>query len=317
MTMKDQDIRRIESVIEGSVNWESNNADSVDFHRLEGTLSNSDFKKALIQDAHTYAPTLGSIVHKFVCGFEIEFFLEPEKVALLELEMANMLPDYQMLLVCLDSVPKTNHRNFYLIQEVTGQPPEGKQSYEIVSPKLDAKSLPFFITKIVGILGRLGASDNDTVGYHFHVSTVDNIQISPISLIYFLHDRGLLNEPERQYTRDIVSQIFSFSPDHWQWLFEEVTRKCYNVNFLYFTQHNHIELRSIGGTGYLAEPDRIIQSSLHCLLAYEDSITTPFDKVAEAIKQTYPMSQKALKTIDLDYQNLKKSPENEVWFVSP
>lgn len=308
-------VNNIEQIIKDSINWNSNNSESMDFHRVEGVLSNAVFKKHLLKDSHDYDKEMQGLLNGYYCGFEIEFFLQPHKISLLEKDIAEILPDYQMLLISLDEVPKTNCRNFYLIKETTGEPPKGMSSYEIVSPKLDYKSLPYFILKFFNILTQHGANDNDSIGFHLHVSTLKKVKISPISLIYYLHQLGVLDAKERKYTRDIVNQFFSFSSENWQWLFEEVTRKCYNVNFLHYQDNNHIELRSMGGLGYLNHADDIIIQCLNCLLAYEKALKTPSNQIAEEIVKKYSLKKQIVKTKNLEYENLKQDDENDVWIV--
>ncbi|HHT00973.1 MAG TPA: hypothetical protein ENK73_08995 [Thiomicrospira sp.] len=251
----------------------------------------------------------------FLCGFEIEFFLNPNKLQDFQKDMAEILPDYQMLLIYLNEVPKTNHRHFYLIKEVTGLPPEGMQSYEIVSPILDYKSLPYFINAIFILLNEYGAKDNDSIGFHLHVSTQASPKLSPISLLFFLDQEGVLNSKERQYTRDIIKQFFDYSALDWQWIFEEVTRKCYNVNFLHYDQDNHIELRSMGGLGYLNKQNDILTNCFKCLLAYEKALNTPVKSISQGILENYSLKQHVLQTKRVSYQTLKESDQNHIWFV--
>lgn len=312
---RQQQLAQISKQLEASVDWRSKNAASMDFHRVEGTLDSALFQKAVIEAIVKYEDYTQNLSTGFACGFEIEFYLEPHKVALLENQFADLLPDYQMLLIDLESVPKTNHRNFYLIKENTGLPPEGMSSYEIVSPILDYKSLPYFISEIISLLQNLGAQDNDSIGFHLHISTLEEIKISPISLLYFLDENGVLNHKERKYSRDIIGQFFSYSPKDWQWIFEEVTRKCYNVNLLHYDKQNHIELRSIGGAGYLENPAQLLETCFNSLIAYQQAISTPSESVAQSILETYSMQKNVLQTRYLSVEDLKKTTDNDVWFV--
>lgn len=312
---KEQQLTQISKQIESSVNWSSKNAASMDFHRVEGTLPSPQFQQALIKSLSKYEGYAQSLSTGFACGFEIEFYLEPTQITLLEKQFADILPDYQMLLIDLESVPKTNHRNFYLIKENTGRPPEGMSSYEIVSPILDYKSLPYFIDQLFSLLQKLGAVDNESIGFHLHISTLEDIKISPISLLFFLDQNGVLNHEARKYTRDIISEFFSYSPKDWQWIFEEVTRKCYNVNLLHYDHLNHIEVRSIGGAGYLKNPDDLLENCFKSFIAYQEAISTPPESVAQSMLATYDMQKNVIQTRHLSFEDLKKTTDNDVWFV--
>ena len=306
---------QIEQAIEESVNWKSKNTASMDTKRLEGTLLPNHFKTGLLTQLLPYEKSIEHLSTGFSCGFEIEFFLNPNKLKTLEKDIAEILPDYQMLLIFLDDVPKTNHRNFYLIKEVTGQPTKGMQSFEIVSPIIDYKSLPYFLNAFFTLLNKHGATDNDSIGFHLHVSTQTASKLSPISLLFFLDQQGVLNAKERQYTRDIIHQFFSYSAHDWRWIFEEVTRKCYNVNFLHYNQNNHIELRSMGGAGYLKNSKEILLNCFQCLLAYENALNTPAEKIAQGILENYALDKQVIQTKSLSYQELKNSGDNDIWFV--
>jgi len=313
--MKQSMQKKIEQVIEESVNWKSNNSASMDIKRVEGTLLPNKFKRDLFAHLQSYEESVENLSTGFSCGFEIEFFLNPNKLKNLEEDIAKILPDYQMLLIFLDDVPKTNHRNFYLIKEVTGQPSKGMQSYEIVSPIIDFKSLPYFINAFFTLLNKHGATDNDSIGFHLHVSTQTAAKLSPISLLFFLDQQGVLNTKERQYTRDIIQQFFAYSAHDWQWIFEEVTRKCYNVNFLHYNQNNHIELRSMGGAGYLKNDKEILLNCFQCLLAYENALNTPAEIISQGILDNYALDRQVIHTKRLSYQELKNSDEKYIWFV--
>lgn len=313
--MTDSTVNQIKHALKESLNWSSDNLDSLNFHRLEGTLHNPAFKTELLNQLSRYESEIKRLRHAYVCGFEIEFYLAPDKIPKLEQDIAEMLPDYQMLLVCLDKVPQTNHRNFYLIQETTGEPPENMLSYELVSPKLDPKSLPYFIHHFFKLLHKHGAKDNHAIGFHLHVSTRDDLKVSPIALLLFLDENGLLDNEERKYSRDIIKQFFSYKPDNWAFIFKEITRKCYNVNLLYYQDHNHIELRSIGGSGYLDSDTAIIEHCFQCLLSYEQSLTTAPEEIAKKINQKYPLQQSMVKIDQQDYTDLLESDDKEHWHV--
>lgn len=307
--------KQIEEVIKQSVDWQSKNTASIDIERVEGTLLPNKFKKELCSQLEPFEQNLENLSTGYVCGFEIEFFLNPGRLKALQKEIADILPDYQMLLIYLDEVPKTNHRNFYLIKEVTGKPSSGMQSYELVSPIIDYKSLPYFINAFFTLLNKYGAKDNDSIGFHLHVSTQNSSKLSPISLLFFLDKLGVLSTKERQYTRNIIHQFFSYSAHNWQWIFEEVTRKCYNVNFLHYHQNNHIELRSMGGAGYLKNSQEILLNCFQCLLAYENALSTPIANIAQEILEKYSLEKQVIQTKNLNYQALKESGDNDIWFV--
>jgi len=313
--MKQSMQNQIEHVIEQSVNWKSKNTESIDIERVEGTLSPNKLKTQLCAQLQPFEQSIENLSTGYACGFEIEFFLNPSSLSNLQKEIADILPDYQMLLIFLDEVPKTNHRHFYLIKEKTGRPPEGMQSFELVSPIIDYKSLPYFINTFFTLLNKYGATDNDSIGFHLHVSTQSPSKISPISLLYFLDQQEVLNAKERQYTRNIIEQFFSYSAHDWQWIFEEVTRKCYNVNFLHYHHNNHIELRSMGGAGYLKNNKEILLNCFQCLLAYERALNTPIATIAQGILEKYALDKQVIQTKNLSYQALKESDDNHIWFV--
>ena len=305
----------IERNLIDSVNWVAKNSASMDYHRVEGELSPVALQTAILNNLAPYKKTVESLSTQLQCGFEIEFYLQPEKIPELENQIAEILPDYQMLLITLDEVPKTNHRNFYLIKENTGQAPKNMQSYEIVSPIIDYKSLPYFINSLFNLLQKMNAQDNDSIGFHLHVSTQSATKISPIALLYFLDQEDVLNNKERKYTRDIIKQFFNYAPDSWQWIFEEVTRKCYNVNLLHYDANNHIELRTIGGNGYLDDAEATLNNCFNCFIAFEKALHTPANQVAKNILQTYSLKQEVLHTQKLSYADLSKKNQQQVWFV--
>ena len=314
-TQKSHTQKQIQKQIEDSVNWVTKNTESVDFHRVEGTLTSSLFQTELLNKLAPHETILTQLTAAYSCGFEIEFFLPPHKIPALENSLADCLPDYQMLLIDIESVPKTNHRHFYLIKESTGNPPKGMASYELVSPILDFKSVPYFVSRFFEILQQHGAKDNDSIGFHLHVSTVDNIKLSPISLLYQLDQQGLLNNEERKYTRDIIKQFFSYAAHDWKWIFEEVTRKCYNVNFLYYADNNHIELRSMGGTGYLNNKEEIITNCFKTLLAFDLVISSSTESIAKSIAEKYTLENNLLKLKAVKYEDLKEPSQTETWVV--
>jgi len=313
--MANTQLEFIQKQLDESVNWNTKNTESMGFHRLEGTLKAGGFNRDLLASLKPHEPCLKELTHEYACGFEIEFYLSPDKIPQLELDIAARLPDYQMLLVDLTSVPKTNHRNFYLIHENTGTPPKGMASYELVSPILDYKSLPYFIETLFALLLKHNAKDDDNIGFHLHASTPNSAKISPIALLYFLHKNGVLEAKERQFTRDIIQQFFAYSPEDWKFIYEEITRKCYNVNLLHFSKHNHIELRSMGGLGYLKNTQGILKNCFTCLKAYQQTLDTPSKEVSENILKTYALDHKLLKTQQLSYQELKNSQTDDTWFV--
>jgi len=305
----------IQKQIEDSINWLPKNTESVDFQRVEGTLESEPFKSKLLATLELHERTLNQLTTGYACGFEIEFYLPSTKITELKQLIADCLPDYQMLLIDLETEPKTNHRHFYLIKESTGYPPEGMNSYELVSPILDYKSLPYFVTSFFEILQQVGAQDNDSIGFHLHVSTLDNIKLSPISLLYQLDQQNLLDNQERKYTRDIIKQFFNYSAHDWKWIFEEITRKCYNVNFLYYADNNHIELRSMGGAGYLEASQEIITNCFKTFVAYDLAINSSNESIAEAILNNYSLKQNLRKTQKMTYNDLKKTSTDETWVV--
>lgn len=308
-------LKLIEENLIESLHWNTLNTPSMEMPRVEGVCLPDKFKSDMLAHLQPYATVLEKLSNNFVCGFEIEFYLHPEKIPLLQEQIAEVLPDYQMLLISLEQVIKTNHRNFYLIKENTGQAPEGMRSYELISPILDYKSLPYFIHEFFTLLTKLEAADNDSIGFHLHVSTQNAEKISPLSLLYFLDQQQVLSSKERQYTRDIIQQFFDYTPDSWQWIFEEVTRKCYNVNLLHYDENNHIELRAMGGQGYLQDSTAIIHNALQCLLAYEKALSTPIQEVAKGILNSYPLQQCVTHTKSLHHKQLSKENRQEVWFV--
>lgn len=313
-----KDFEFIAHQLEQSKQWKPLNADTLKFHRKEGTLDEFDFNQQILAHLTPFQDTFNAIQQRYACGFEIEFYLNPDKVPQLETALARILPASQMLLIDLTKPIASNGRHFYLMAENTGQAPEGMQSYELVSPILDPKSLPYYLDAFLGCLAQFDARDNQHLGFHLHISTHDDAPISPLALLYFLDQANCFNWPERQFTRDLVSQFFDYQPNDWQLIFEEITRKCYNLNLLHFAQNNRIELRSIGGSGYLAKPNILIETCLKALQAFELAQLTPNTEVAQQILERYTLNKKIQPLSSVDSNHLIESCEisrqNQLWF---
>jgi len=316
--MKTSQVTQVRELLNESKTWQSLNADTMNMPRWEGVMPESKFNRQLVKCLHPYEGDLRSIRSQLACGFEIEFYLEPNKMAELEQALMNVLPESQMLLMDIKQVVPTNGRHFYLMAENTGEPPEGFKSYELVSPILDPKSLPYFVTKFSDILQALGAEDNDSVGFHLHVSTLEKTPISPLALIYFLDDKGCFDWPNRQFTRDIVGQFFRYQPQDWQVLFETVTRKCYNLNLLRYSDHNRFELRSVGGQGYLRQAANMLETSLLALQACDEAKHTPLDDVAKKVLENYPLNKKVepLHRLTSDALHDEAAMKNQLWLAT-
>lgn len=305
--------------LEQSKQWRSHNRDSMALHRWEGTLTEAIFNQQLLQHLSPYDHFYRKLQNSYACGFEIEFYLQPEKMEALEKAIAARLPESQMLLIDLNQPIKSNGRNFYLMAENTGQPPEGLQSYELVSPILDPKTLPYFLHRLLECLHDFDAKDNEHLGFHLHLSTQCQDSTSPIALLFFLDKAGCFDWPSRQFTRNLVAQFFDYQPQDWQLIFEEITRKCYNLNLLHYAENNHIELRSVGGQGYLQDPQKIIETSLNALKSFEKAAKTPMLEIAHEIAQHYSLHKQVQPLNQIDYQNLltqcDAAKANQLWLA--
>lgn len=307
-----QTLELITKQLEQSKSWTPINRNSIDFARFEGTLPEATFNQQFLEALLPFQDVTTQLDITFACGFEIEFYLEPKYLNPLQHQLAAMLPESQMLLIELDKVVPTNGLNFYLMAENTGKPPEGFNSYEIVSPVLDAKALPYFLEKITKQLHSFAAQDNEHIGFHLHVSTPKCEAVSPLALIYFLDQSKVFNWPSRQFTRDIVPQFFSHTPQAWQCIYEEITRKCYNLNLLRYPDNNRIELRSVGGTGYLDDAKQLIHTCFNTFTAYQHAHSTPSEEVAQKILETYDLSKTVLSTHDHSLEHLQEM-QDAIW----
>ncbi|WP_321277522.1 amidoligase family protein [Thiomicrorhabdus indica] len=316
--MKNPMAAQIAEQLEQSKHWEPLNRDTMEFHRFEGTKPEAEFNRELLAHLMTFDHFYKRIQHRYACGFEIEFYLVPEQIPFLEQTIAALLPKSQMLLIDLNKPIKTNGRHFYLMAENTGKAPEGLKSYELVSPILDPKSLPYFLTTLLNTLNTLQAQDNQHLGFHLHISTEDPDPISPIALLFFLDQNRCFDWPERQFTRDLVRQFFEYPPQDWQLIFEEITRKCYNLNLLHYPENNRIELRSVGGTSYLQQSKKIIENSLNALISFEQAKKTPVLEIATQIKKRFSPSKNIQPLNRVDYRTLLKSCDQsrtkQMWF---
>ena len=305
--------QQVEQILKASQHWSNDNLESIQFHRLEGLLENAVFNQRLLAHLQSYQTVYESLTRSLICGFEIEFYLKPEALAGLEKKIAQCLPHTQMLLVDTQQVHKTNGQHFYLMHENTGAPPLGYESYEIVSPKLDARFLPYYLSTLFAQLQAFHALDNDSIGFHLHISTVDKSPLSPIALIYFLDEAGAFAWESREFTRDIVQQFFDYRPQDWEVIYRQIARKCYNLNLLHFNEHNHIELRSIGGKHYITQSQKLLDAAMNALLAFEKTATTPHSEVAEKIIQKYALNHSVVQTSELSYQDLLALNPEHIW----
>ncbi|WP_460188242.1 hypothetical protein [Thiomicrorhabdus hydrogeniphila] len=303
----------MKSIIDESSQWKSLNLGSLNFERYEGSLCNSKFNKKLLKSINKYSHLFDEQPLSFQCGFEIEFYINPDDIKLVLSKLVKIIPKFQMILVDLNKVPQTNGKDFYLIGEKTGTPSEGLKSYEFVSPKLDYKTLPYYISKTLKILNRVGATDDENVGFHLHVSTINCKPISPISLIYYLDSLNDLDSKKRKYTRSVVKQFFSYKPQNWQIIFEHIARKCYDVNLLYFSKNNRIEFRSIGGRQYLKDIDLILQSIFNCFEAYNLASIASSEHIAKNIIKRYELDKNIVSLIDVDVKQMKNLSIKDLW----
>lgn len=274
-----------------SKTWQSLNTESMHQHRREGTLAEPLFNQQFLRYLSEYKAVFSSIDEPMMCGFEIEFYLETEKITELEVAIAALLPESQMLLIDLKRPIATNGRNFYLMAEHTGKPTVDMQSYEVVSPILDPKSLPYFLSVLLECLQKFNVKDDQHLGFHLHLSTLDPEPISPLALLYFLDTANCFDWPNRQFTRDLVAQFFDYHPQDWSLIFAEITRKCYNLNLLHYSENNHVELRSVGGKGYLQQTQKIIQGALAALQAMQNAKHCNLADVAEQIAMRYQLNK--------------------------
>lgn len=318
--MKSSMTIQIAEQLEQSKHWKSLNRDTMKFHRWEGTKPEEEFNRELLTHLTAFEEFFQQLQNQYACGFEIEFYLQPEKVSDLEQAIVNRLPESQMLLIDLSQPVDTNGRHFYLMAENTGKAPEGLQSYELVSPILDPKALPYFLKTLFDCLNEFNAKDNEHLGFHLHISTLNPEPISPIALLFFLEKNHCFDWPERQFSRDLVTQFFDYSPQDWQLLFEEITRKCYNLNLLHYSENNRIELRSIGGKGYLQQDQKIIENSLNALISFEQATKTPIMEISKQIEKHFSPTKNIQPLSQVDYQTLLKccdqSLTKQLWFSS-
>jgi hypothetical protein len=311
MMPKNQLQQAISHAIKQSYQWKNQHKHSLSFERFEGQLTDDEFNQAVIDGLHIwldFEPT-----QAYHCGFELEFYIEPNKLQILTQTIADGLPKNQMLLVDTSQVHPSNGLNFYLMAENTGKPPKGMKSYEIVSPILDYKFLPYYLNLILKSLKKVEAKDNEDVGFHLHVSTPKSKNLSPISLIYHFDQAQLLQDTPREFTRDIVSQFMTFSPDAWSHIYQEVIRKCYNLNLVHFDENNRAEIRTFGGKGYLDDIDHFMWLIQKSLQAYENSFAMSDDALVDAICKNYSLQRHLIEISELTPKQLIKKPLEAIW----
>lgn len=309
--------KRIESEIKQSCYWVPLNKNSLQYDRNEGTLKEKKFNKKVLKSIRKMGlhNLFLNVENKYQCGFEIEFYINPKIIPQLQNLFSKALPKSQMLLSNTKNVVKTNGRNFYLMDETTGNPPHGLSSFEIVSPTLDFKCIPYYLVKITDILNNLGAKSDHNIGFHIHFSTVEDPLVSPVSLMFFLHKNRALPFPERKFSRDIVKQIFSYSPKNWKYIFEEISRKCYNVNFMDFNRNSHIEVRSFGGENYLKNQNGMINVFKSVLISYEDCLSKTENEIAKEIVKKYKLNRKKAELKQITYKKMLKLNKSSLWIT--
>jgi hypothetical protein len=306
--------KKLKTLIAASKHWTSDQQHITDFERFEGELSHQRFAKRLVSLYQRHAKQFACISQQWVAGFEVEFYLAPEQVGLLAQSIDQILPRDQILLVSLDQVPKTDGQNFYLIAENTGCPPAGLQSYELVSPKLDPLSLIYYLNAFCKKLKQFDAQDGEDIGFHLHFSTEGCASISPLAVVYGLDQHRLLSFKSRKFTRDIVSQLFSYQPEDWAFIFNRVLKKNYSINFLDFANNNHFELRALGGKGYLFDSENNPSAyALRSLIALTQALSLSDKKLAKLISRKYSLDKTLVKLNRVDYSKLKSMPKDTLW----
>jgi hypothetical protein len=307
--------------IEASKSWRSFNRSTMSQSRREGTLSEESFSEAILNHLAPFRAEFEAVGNHFLTGFEIEFYLPIDQVEPLSHALAAALSASQMLMLNLETEQPTDGRLFYLMAESTGKPPQGWKSFELVSPILDPRVLPYYLHTFGQILQSFSATDNEEIGFHLHISTRDAEKISPLALVFFLDQGDVFQWSHRRYTRDIVEHFFAYQPKDWQLIYEEINRKCYNLNLLHYEDHNRIELRAMGGTGYLTHMNRILKNCLAALHAMLLAKTTPPQDVAKKLmeqRERYPMSKEVIVTLEQDLATLfsldPKQRAQQLWF---
>ena len=303
----------MQNIIKHSKKWINHNNKYKDVNRHEGELDASAFNAKILTSLLAYESHYLKFSKQYLIGFEIEFYIKEDTVNNFIEKLCLLIPKEKMIIENIDEVLPSDGKQFFLIQDRTGKPKKGYRSLELISPILDSKLIPYYLENIIKLLASSDTYTDHNLGMHMHISVPHSHPISPISLLYFLHKHEVFNWENRQYVRDIIEQFFSYKKTNWKFIYEDIIRKCYNINFFYFEQDNRIEYRAPGGENYLQESHKIFDSFFSILQAYEDTFSTPDEEIMDLIQKEFKIDKNIIDLSSLSYKELLTKEIHDLW----
>lgn len=302
-------------IINSSKYWEGYKNSYSNKQHHEGYLYNEIYNKKVKSYLSNYKTEYTKLSQSYLTGLELEFYIKKDFIEKFIYDLMLHIPREYMLIESIKKKLESDTKHFFLVNEPSLKSRKGYWAVELITPTLDIRVIPYYLNVFFKLFNQYNIKTTKNCGLHIHLSTIDANNISPMVFMYFIDSFNVFEWKEREFVRSIIKEVFAYRSEDWQYVYNNVLRKCYDINFIQFSNNNHIEYRSPGGKKYFKRYNKIMKDFFSILKAYELSANVNIQDIQNNIQSRYELKKKVVNTSRLSYKEFLKLNTQNLWII--